>query len=987
MYPDIRGRGQTRSIANIKREDYSRSVSACPSRLSRSSSFSSYAASDFSAASVASTATSYCDHDDSPLDGFSEASLTDVGSSTFSHLEIASPEYWHIRGEGHVPSGGASLPACSAPAPISKPFARLLQSHYSAQHPSASEERPRLTPIGHERAYLQRQRGSRARFNPPTSASTTTSPSKADSSTTGFGPAISTWTCDHTPPLVVSQQPTCAGGQTLARNNQYGPSAHSHASQAPASSAWKDSHGATSLPLRRKPTSAAVHEQDASEKVQIENFLQPQPKFAPLQRRQQPRRVPVPLPRRQQQPQRPPAPLPPTQQHRVNAHPRRVQTDPSWNKPRLVRQEDRKYQYVNALVGKPTPPAASALAFTDRLDVTESLLAHIWPAAASPLRVFDKDTGPKSIELHHFIEQLLKRTYASHSMLQLALYFCYMLGTSGALDRPTRHANQQGWISSHQALYCGRRMFLASLMLSFKTLNDKNMSSRAWRNLAGLSTKDINENEKAFLNAIDYRLFVREQTYQQWAKILDYQLACHRFGKALDWKRAFTMMTSARELGSPWLESDLLSSYHFNSLPLPSNLGSGGIELSSPPCRLSNGSVDKGGSDSSSDKAYQFIADSDHPSAPADSATPSVASGSASPPAIASEPHEDRAVPSIEDIAMCRPVPESPGSTGPVAPPAPHMGTISPPEVPAEESDGQGNWLLGIGTAGAQGLCHYGDVLPQTDSVQLGETPASNESWRAHTYEPAVFDVEPANFVGGFAAHQVCSQDNDSGYDSSSPMSTYRVPVGGLEDCPDQWQDMAIEEDSHVTTYNEELHEAVRQNLAAHPTPACSMDTEGDIDSLRPISDWLAFENNSQSSATDAAPAFHATQFDTSPFACSYDDSTASPSPKQQYTPATAHQPPSAVDTTFYEAHHERLEELEASAEQQLSDRSNKKRKAAQGSLRRKGSLRATAKRVKMEREKEKSRICRPAASANARVSSGLGVCSPPTSPVDKGVC
>ncbi|KAI9280445.1 hypothetical protein BY458DRAFT_500700 [Sporodiniella umbellata] len=63
---------------------------------------------------------------------------------------------------------------------------------------------------------------------------------------------------------------------------------------------------------------------------------------------------------------------------------------------------------------------------------------------------------------------------------------------------------------------CGRRMFLASLMLASKYLHDRNYQNKAWAQLTGLKLEEINAAEMAFLHLIDYRLYVSKPTFDQW---------------------------------------------------------------------------------------------------------------------------------------------------------------------------------------------------------------------------------------------------------------------------------------------------------------------------------------------------------------------------------------------------------------------------------------------------------------------------------------
>ncbi|CAG8572727.1 5967_t:CDS:2, partial [Racocetra fulgida] len=67
---------------------------------------------------------------------------------------------------------------------------------------------------------------------------------------------------------------------------------------------------------------------------------------------------------------------------------------------------------------------------------------------------------------------------------------------------------------------CGRRMFLASLIIASKYLQDRNYSNRAWAKISGLSVHEVNANEVCFLKLIDYNLFITEDVFKRWSSLL-----------------------------------------------------------------------------------------------------------------------------------------------------------------------------------------------------------------------------------------------------------------------------------------------------------------------------------------------------------------------------------------------------------------------------------------------------------------------------------
>lgn len=71
-----------------------------------------------------------------------------------------------------------------------------------------------------------------------------------------------------------------------------------------------------------------------------------------------------------------------------------------------------------------------------------------------------------------------------------------------------------------RAMQCGRRMFLAALILASKYLQDRNFSTRAWGKISGLKVCEINTNERVFLSAIQWQLHFPSPLFQRWENIV-----------------------------------------------------------------------------------------------------------------------------------------------------------------------------------------------------------------------------------------------------------------------------------------------------------------------------------------------------------------------------------------------------------------------------------------------------------------------------------
>ncbi|KAF9957479.1 hypothetical protein BGZ70_009496 [Mortierella alpina] len=75
-------------------------------------------------------------------------------------------------------------------------------------------------------------------------------------------------------------------------------------------------------------------------------------------------------------------------------------------------------------------------------------------------------------------------------------------------------------LAKSEPVGCGRRMFLAALILASKFQQDRTYSNKAWSKISGLPVSEINLNEITFLALIDYRLFVSQPVFQKWVLIL-----------------------------------------------------------------------------------------------------------------------------------------------------------------------------------------------------------------------------------------------------------------------------------------------------------------------------------------------------------------------------------------------------------------------------------------------------------------------------------
>ncbi|KAG1635351.1 hypothetical protein G6F44_009841 [Rhizopus delemar] len=124
----------------------------------------------------------------------------------------------------------------------------------------------------------------------------------------------------------------------------------------------------------------------------------------------------------------------------------------------------------------------------------------------------------KVISTRGFINEILKRSKATYSTVQISLFYIFRVkkAIQYKLHQRSQKKTSEPSNSLDDLMCCGRRMFLASLMLASKYLFDKNYQNKAWAQITGLGIQEINAAEMAFLSLIDYRLHVSKPTFDKW---------------------------------------------------------------------------------------------------------------------------------------------------------------------------------------------------------------------------------------------------------------------------------------------------------------------------------------------------------------------------------------------------------------------------------------------------------------------------------------
>jgi PHO85 cyclin-5 len=237
--------------------------------------------------------------------------------------------------------------------------------------------------------------------------------------------------------------------------------------------------------------------------------------------------------------------------------------------PALKRQEDRTEGFVALLVGTKVSSKSSNSRLTRFTVFTAGLVEAIWPLSACPPKIDTKFYGGGVLPLKTFIQETLRRSKTSYSTLQVALYYLILLKAHlPKIDFTQEQPKGDGC----RAMQCGRRMFLAALILASKYLQDRNYSTRAWSKISGLRTVEINQNEVEYLKAIDWNLHVPKEKFDKWSRIV-LGLSAQPARDSCGWKNLIAKIT-------PDLSGDF-SEYE--------------IGLASPPVSPSTGAYSSGG--------------------------------------------------------------------------------------------------------------------------------------------------------------------------------------------------------------------------------------------------------------------------------------------------------------------------------------------------------------------------------------------------------
>lgn len=181
-----------------------------------------------------------------------------------------------------------------------------------------------------------------------------------------------------------------------------------------------------------------------------------------------------------------------------------------------MRTENHLRRLPRRLVHSPSLDSGSVADFYPLQDSATQMVEVIWQLSEPKSRC-ENASGRGVLPLRTFIQETLRRSRTSYSTLQVALYYLILIKAHLPKHDFTMSQPED---ASLRALQCGRRMFLAALILASKYLQDRNYSARAWSKISGLKVCEINTNEMAFLEAVNWKLHITDPTWEKWQEVV-----------------------------------------------------------------------------------------------------------------------------------------------------------------------------------------------------------------------------------------------------------------------------------------------------------------------------------------------------------------------------------------------------------------------------------------------------------------------------------
>lgn len=118
-------------------------------------------------------------------------------------------------------------------------------------------------------------------------------------------------------------------------------------------------------------------------------------------------------------------------------------------------------------------------------------------------------SGVCRFSIQNFVRHILHQSRISYATVATGLL--YLLWCKQALKKN---------MSKYRKTITLYEVFVASLVLSSKYLNDRNASNSAWSRISGIPLETLNRTEMLLLSVIEYRLHVDVDLFNRWITFL-----------------------------------------------------------------------------------------------------------------------------------------------------------------------------------------------------------------------------------------------------------------------------------------------------------------------------------------------------------------------------------------------------------------------------------------------------------------------------------
>ncbi|KAI9314105.1 hypothetical protein BX666DRAFT_499050 [Dichotomocladium elegans] len=171
------------------------------------------------------------------------------------------------------------------------------------------------------------------------------------------------------------------------------------------------------------------------------------------------------------------------------------------------------------LAERPTTTVNRHLAYVEALlDIMTKMVDLMWKGIYLDVNL-PLPPSPSS-SMRGFIREVLKRSQTTWTTAQMAVQ--YLFQTQDAIrSHVQRHRGAT-------IICCARRMFLASLIVASKFVQDKTYRNSAWATIARLPVQEVNLAERVFLELNQYQLYVSSKMYDDLHRVL-----CNNVAQAL----------------------------------------------------------------------------------------------------------------------------------------------------------------------------------------------------------------------------------------------------------------------------------------------------------------------------------------------------------------------------------------------------------------------------------------------------------------------